>query len=283
MKKQHIKDKTTRSAEKNTEENDFQFSKKEFYWFFIPGIILFFFVDVILIFNLNLDWFWAINRLSEFSGEYLWMVVTFISDGLVSFIILIPLLRKKPEIIWMVLIAAIFSTLLNQIIKRTMHIPRPPSVLAENQYNLIGPDWGRFSFPSGHASIVFVISGVIALSRIKWKIKILVLLFFSLVALSRTVVGVHWPLDVAAGALMGWSCSLIGFYLAKRTAWGYGYYAQLVWGGLLLICTVVLFTVDYSGFNNIMPVQRLIAVLFFSVGLFQYYQIIKEHKLKKQK
>lgn len=280
MKNKLIKEVSLKSTEDSGSKTEFRFSKLQFYWFFIPGLILFFLADIILIFNLNLDWFLATNRLSEFTGEYLWMVVTFISDGLISFIILIPLLRKKPEIIWMVLIAAFFSTLLNQIIKRNMHIPRPPSVLADDQFNLIGPDWGRFSFPSGHASIVFVISGVIALSKVKWNIKVLVLLFFSLVALSRTVVGVHWPLDVVVGALMGWSCALIGFSLAKRTPWGYGYYAQLIWGALLLICTIVLFTIDYSGFNNIMPVQRLIAVLFFWVGLFQYYKIIKDHQLK---
>ncbi|MGC9367021.1 MAG: phosphatase PAP2 family protein [bacterium] len=215
-----IKEVSLKSTEDSDSKAEFRFSKLQFYWFFIPGLILFFLADIILIFNLNLDWFLAINRLSEFTGEYLWMVVTFISDGLVSFIILIPLLRKKPEIIWMVLIAAFFSTLLNQIIKRTMHIPRSPSVLANDQFNLIGPDWGRFSFPSGHASIVFVISGAIALSKVKWNIKVLVLLFFSLVALSRTVVGVHWPLDVVVGALMGWSCSFNRFFPVQANPLG---------------------------------------------------------------
>ncbi|MFN2645594.1 MAG: phosphatase PAP2 family protein, partial [Burkholderiales bacterium] len=37
-------------------------------------------------------------------------------------------------------------------------------------------------------------------------------------ALSRSVVGVHWPLDILAGAFGGWLAAVLALELARRTA-----------------------------------------------------------------
>ena len=56
---------------------------------------------------------------------------------------------------------------------------------------------GRFSFPSGHTAAAFVMAT-------------LALAFALLVGLSRVLLGVHYPSDIAAGALLGTSCAMIG-------------------------------------------------------------------------
>ena len=62
-----------------------------------------------------------------------------------------------------------------------------------------------YSFPSGHAASAVV--GAITLSRL-WPAGRLVLwALATLVALSRIYVGVHYPLDVIGGAVLGVACA----------------------------------------------------------------------------
>ncbi len=67
------------------------------------------------------------------------------------------------------------------------------------------------SFPSGHATVGFACATVIALSvpRLRWPVFALA----ALIAWSRVYVGVHYPLDVLAGALLG-----VGIGFAVRYA-----------------------------------------------------------------
>jgi membrane-associated phospholipid phosphatase len=93
---------------------------------------------------------------------------------------------------------------------------RPPLVYPEPKPLVHVPHSG--SFPSGHASVSFACATVIG-----WRAPVLAAPAFGLaaaIAWSRVYVGVHWPLDVLGGALLGlFMGTLIGF-LARR--WGPG-------------------------------------------------------------
>ena len=62
------------------------------------------------------------------------------------------------------------------------------------------------SFPSGHATVGFACATVLALSvpRLRWPLFALA----AVIAFSRIYVGVHYPLDVLAGAALGVSIGL---------------------------------------------------------------------------
>src|SRR5437763_12618749 len=57
------------------------------------------------------------------------------------------------------------------------------------------------SFPSGHATTSFACATVLAWALPRFRVPILVLA--AAVAWSRVYVGVHYPLDVLAGAVLG--------------------------------------------------------------------------------
>lgn len=94
------------------------------------------------------------------------------------------------------LIAVGFSGLIGQLWYR----PRPFVALPATVHLLIhhAPD---SSFPSDHATLAFAIATVLAGLGPLWGW--LLVAFGALVAVARVFVGVHWPTDVLAGALLG--------------------------------------------------------------------------------
>lgn len=70
----------------------------------------------------------------------------------------------------------------------------------------------RYSFPSGHTlhAVAFTLVACSAFPALGW----LLLPFAALVAMSRVVLGLHYPSDVAAGALLGALLAYLALALA---------------------------------------------------------------------
>ncbi len=101
--------------------------------------------------------------------------------------------------------------LCNSLIKPLIGRIRPCHVL-ENVHLLINCT-GSFSFPSSHATNIF--TGMIILSFIYRKLRMVLLSIAAMVAYSRIYVGVHYPLDVLGGIMLGIICAGIVIYLYK--------------------------------------------------------------------
>lgn len=78
------------------------------------------------------------------------------------------------------------------------------------------PPLDRYSFPSGH-TLQAVLFTTLALAWFP-ALAPLLLVFTVLVALSRPVLGLHYPSDVACGALLGWSLARLSLALFPVTA-----------------------------------------------------------------
>ncbi len=75
------------------------------------------------------------------------------------------------------------------------------------------------SFPSGHAAGAFALAAYVALeARVHVVVKVALFVIAAGIALSRVVLGVHFPSDVLAGALLGCLIALgVRRALAKKS------------------------------------------------------------------
>jgi undecaprenyl-diphosphatase len=64
-----------------------------------------------------------------------------------------------------------------------------------------------FSFPSGHAASA--VAAAVTLARLWPNGRLVLWLLAVLVAVSRIYVGVHYPLDVLGGAVLGLACAWV--------------------------------------------------------------------------
>lgn len=91
------------------------------------------------------------------------------------------------------------------------HHPRPPAMLPDIRPLITETS---YSFPSGHAAFFFSLSAVVYSYDKRWGV-----VFFiasALMGLARIAAGVHFPADIAAGALIGTVVGLGTFALVKR-------------------------------------------------------------------
>ena len=87
-----------------------------------------------------------------------------------------------------------------EIIKNIVHRARPYVVL-ETARKIINGNTDFKSFPSGHAAIFFAIATAVYLHNKKLGIWFFVAAI--LMGIARIFVGVHWPTDILAGAMIG--------------------------------------------------------------------------------
>ncbi len=126
-------------------------------------------------------------------------------------ILLIP--QKTRRHGFEMLICLLVAYLINDwVIKILVERPRPYTVI-EGLTILVAP-LKSFSFPSGHTNSSF--AAAMALTLAFGRKGAYAYILAVLIALSRCYVGVHYPSDVVAGAIVGTLVSLATYKLLQR-------------------------------------------------------------------
>lgn len=97
------------------------------------------------------------------------------------------------------------------ILKNSCQRRRPPEAIPSFNSVIVASD--RFSFPSGHTCGAFLLAAVV--TQHYPALALPMYLWASGVGLSRVVLGVHFPTDILAGALLG---SAIAWLVSVRAA-----------------------------------------------------------------
>ena len=187
-----------------------------FLWSWIPLVLFAALLAVTFSGPVNRSVFFAVNGVPRVTGTWIWANVTVFGDALVLFAILFPWLRKRPERILACLFAFLIGTPVLHLLKAAFDVPRPQAVLDAETLVRIGPRYMMHSFPSGHTATAFTVAGVAALCAHSARTTVIAMILASLVGISRIAAGVHWPADVAAGALLGWGSAAAGVWLAGK-------------------------------------------------------------------
>jgi undecaprenyl-diphosphatase len=108
-------------------------------------------------------------------------------------------------------LGAVMAVLASQVLKRLCCRTRPSCALGDFAALADNPD--AFSFPSGHTAAAFGIA--VALAGEGSGLGALTLALASGIAVSRVYLGAHYPLDVAAGALLGTLSGLLARLLVS--------------------------------------------------------------------
>ena len=91
-----------------------------------------------------------------------------------------------------------------------------PWLVIENFVNLV-PEKDPNSFPSGHTNAAFAFAvGICAAKDSRRWMKITAVCMAVVMGLSRLYVGVHFPSDVLAGAVIGSLCGLAGAWIINK-------------------------------------------------------------------
>jgi undecaprenyl-diphosphatase len=123
------------------------------------------------------------------------------SNGLVWLVIaaLAALLWRRPFIFTWVLAGDLIADLTSYALRQAIGRDRPPLRFPEPQPLVHVP--GNPSFPSGHASTSFACAALLAWLTPLPKVPLFALA--TLIAFSRVYTGVHYPLDILGGAVLG--------------------------------------------------------------------------------
>jgi len=143
--------------------------------------------------------------------------------GLYGLAMILLLWKGDSLLRWLVLFSAFALLVADQLsshfLKPLFERPRPCHIMTD--INLLVNCGAGYSLPSSHATNAFAQAALFSLTakRTRWYLWA----FAATVALSRVFVGVHYPFDILAGALVGTSVGIavafgFEFFEEKRKA-----------------------------------------------------------------
>lgn len=166
-------------------------------------------------FPLNIRFFRLVNNHHTPTTDRFFIWYRYLGSGYVLIPLLFLVWRMRPDKVTYFLLAVGLESLVVYGIKYFWCQPRPALVL--EHVHLLQPLYTH-SFPSGDTGMAFAIAGSLLVGE-KCTLQLMLLIYAALIAYERIYVGVHFPLDVVVGAIIG-SLSAYGSFRIMASAVG---------------------------------------------------------------
>ena len=104
-----------------------------------------------------------------------------------------------------------------KLLKSIFFQARPTLVFDMSEFHAMLPETRNFSFPSGDVAFAFSLAVVMwfAVCKNRWLL-ILYIVYPIIIMWQRIYIGVHFPIDVLAGAVVGTVCAIIAITIFKQ-------------------------------------------------------------------
>lgn len=136
-----------------------------------------------------------------------WAFLTWSGLGICGFVLLTSLSAEEPRRVAALVLALLIGGIVVHAMKRALHVDRPATYFGPDHpvFQVIGKVLKKGSMPSGHSATAWAVAVLLVLHEegraTLWRHLWWVLA--ALQALSRVVVGAHWPSDVLVGSGLG--------------------------------------------------------------------------------
>jgi membrane-associated phospholipid phosphatase len=230
----------------------------------------------ILITGINTDLFILINTFAENTWSFAWENLTLLGDTMVAMIILVLFIRKRADLVWAGIISAIIGTLIVNLLKVSLNVPRPPSLIDKNVINIIGPTLFSRAFPSGHTVTIFTLTGILMFYFRRWFVRLGLVILASLTGISRIVVGAHWPADVAAGGAIGCLCAVTGIFIVTKLGCKSFKPLQITIGSVLIILNLYFLFFYDCKYEQAIYLQYALSSAILAAGIREVYLLLGE-------
>lgn len=169
------------------------------------------------------EFFVFLNGLGVERLDGFWVFVTRTPNWIPLFIFFGALIfyyyrgKKASAILFFLILTVGFTLLITSVVKEYVARLRPSDVEAWGDLIRVLQQPSNYSFFSGHASSSFAITTFVVLSLRNYTKWIYISYLWPLLfVLSRIFVGVHYPSDIIAGAMVGTFIAVIGHKVCQN-------------------------------------------------------------------
>lgn len=118
--------------------------------------------------------------------------------------------KKALKLVGSLAINTIVTHSLKNIINRDRPFEKYPTLINPYEFK------SGYSFPSGHTSVAFSTATSLAISCKKWYVVVPAFTWAASVGYSRLYLGLHYPTDVLAGAIIGTGSAILSNWLSNK-------------------------------------------------------------------
>lgn len=190
-------------------------------YFIIPFLLLSVYVIVLLGIHGNVVLFLHINRCSSTFADYLFLYITDLGDGFISYVLVLVLLffsfREALTFLSITLFIAILVTLLKRFF--FPEFDRPVICFEYFEVLRLVPGYNPpllYTFPSGHTATSFSVFLYLSILSKNRYLKFSMFCIASLVSFSRVYLSAHFPFDIVVGSYIAVLITILGYYFSRR-------------------------------------------------------------------
>jgi membrane-associated phospholipid phosphatase len=189
--------------------------------FLVPFFLLSTYLIILIGFYGNAELFIHINSYSSWFADHLFLYITDLGDGFISYVLVLILLffsfREALTFLSITLVIAILVT----VIKRHFFPEFNRPVLYFEYFEVLrlvpGYDPPAFyTFPSGHSATSISVYLYLSMLSKNGYVKFSLFCLAALICFSRIYLSAHFPFDVFVGSYIAVTITIIGYYFSRR-------------------------------------------------------------------